>query len=134
MFNKEKALKISTITLSAVAVMDLIRGFMHTFNIMWASAYFAHIDPIPDSLILMNSFGIANLLSGFTYLLVLKKAKYLSPYLLGLIPFAYVLGIISLKVNNITGEAAFNGKYMMFVYLGICALVSIYYFVSAKKE
>lgn len=37
MFSKDKALKIAIITLSIIAGVDLIRAFMHTFNIWWAS-------------------------------------------------------------------------------------------------
>lgn len=132
MFKKKIALKINTRVLGALAILDLIRGYMHTFNINWASANIAKIDPIPDSLMLMGSFGISNFLTGFIYLLIIWKAKQLAPYILLLIPFSYVLGIIGLKIQNVQMEAEFNGQYMMHVYLILCALTGVYYFVASN--
>jgi len=105
---------------------------MHTFNINWASANIAKIDPIPDSLMLMGTFGISNFLTGFIYLLILWKAKKLAPYVLILIPISYVLGIMGLKMQHVQMQAEFNGQYMMRVYLILCALTSIYYFIALK--
>jgi hypothetical protein len=134
MYNKKTALKVSTILLFAIALLDIVRGFMHTFNINWAAENIAKIEAIPDSMMLMGSFGMSNFLTGFIYLLILWKVKNLTPYILGLIPIAYGLGIIGLKLQGIAMDAEFNGQYMMFVYLGLCALTSIYYFLSSKKE
>ncbi len=138
MFTKEKALKISVVTLAIIACLDLLRGYMHTFNIWWASENVAHMTQTADTMQLMNSFGITNLLTGFIFILILIKAKELSPYVLIIIPFSYVLGIISF---NITGVAAmmttateWNGKYFMFVYLTVITLIGINYFVSAIRE
>ena len=136
MFKKETALKIAVITLGIIAGVDIIRGLMHTFFIMFASENIAHMTQTPDTLNLMNVFGIANLLSGVTYILIVKKAKELAPYMLMLIPITYVVGMIS---SNITGVAAmqtsaWNGQYMMFVYLAIAALVGINYFISSARE
>ena len=129
MLNTKTALKINTFVLFLIGVIDIIRGFMHTYNIRWASANIAKIEPIPDSLLLMGAFGISNFLTAFVYFLICWKAKHLSPYVLLLIPFSYMLGFIGLKVENVTPNAEFNGQYMMMVYLGICTVVAIYYFV-----
>jgi len=134
MHNKKTALKISTILLFAIALLDIVRGFMHTFNINWSAENIAKIEAIPDSMILMGSFGMSNFLTGFIYLLILWKAKNLTPYILAIIPIAYGLGIIGLKLQGIAMDAEFNGQYMMFFYLGSCVLTSIYYFLSLKKE
>lgn len=134
MYNKKTALKVSSLLLLAISLLDIIRGFMHTFNIYWAAENIAKIEAIPDSMILMGSFGMSNFLTGFIYLLILWKAKNLAPHVLALIPIAYGLGIIGLKLQGIAMESEFNGQYMMFVYLGLCALTSIYYFLSSKKE
>lgn len=138
MFTKEKALKISIVTLAIIACLDLLRGYMHTFNIWWASENVAHMTQTADTMQLMNSFGITNLLTGFIFILILIKAKELSPYVLIIIPFSYLLGIISF---NITGVAAmmttateWNGKYFMFVYLTVITLIGINYFVSVIRE
>ena len=134
MFNKKRALKLSILFLYAIALLDIIRGFMHTFNINWAAENIAKIEAIPDSMILMGSFGMSNFLTGFIYLLVLRKAKHLTPYVLAFIPLAYGLGIVGLKLQGISMDAEFSGQYMMFVYLGLCALISLNYFASSRKE
>lgn len=134
MFNKKIALTISTVLLTFIAILDLVRGFMHTFNINWAAENIAKIEPIPDSLILMGSFGMSNFLTGFLYLLILTKTKHLVPYVLVLIPLAYGLGIMGPKLQGIQMQSDFNGKYMMYVYLGLCVITALYSFISSKKE
>lgn len=136
MFKKEKALKIATIMLILVAIMDLFRGYMHTFNIWWASENIAHMSQTADTMFLMNTFGISNLLTGCIYLLIVFKAKKLAPYILTIIPATYAVGLIS---SNITGVAAmqvseWNGQYMMYVYLAVTALIGINYFIAAARE
>jgi hypothetical protein len=134
MFSKEKALKISIVYLWGIALLDLVRGFLHTFNILWANATFAQMEPNPDSLMMLGAFGISNILTGFLYLLILKKAKHLAPYVLAIIPISYISGSIGLKLEGIQAESSFYGKYMMLVYLGLCILFAAYYFISVIKE
>lgn len=136
MFTKEKSLKIAVVTLTLVAFLDLFRGFMHTFNIWYASENIAHMTQTPDTMFLMNTFGISNLLTGGIYLLVVKKSKELAPYLLIIIPVAYVIGVISAKFTGISQMqiSQWNGQYMMYVYLSIVALVGINYFVASKRN
>ncbi len=137
MFSKDKALKIAIITLSIIGGVDLFRGFMHTFNIWWASENIAHMSQTADTMFLMNTFGISNLLTGFIYILVVIKAKDIVPHILLLVPAAYVLGIIS---NHMTGVAAmqstteWNGQYMMQVYLIIIGLIGLNYFIASFRE
>ena len=40
----EKRLKIASYVLIAVGIVDLIRGFMHTFNIQYAATNIAQVD------------------------------------------------------------------------------------------
>jgi len=136
MFKKETALKIAVVTLIIIALMDLIRGYMHTANIWYASENIAKMTQTADTMNLMNSFGISNLLTGCIYLLIILKAKELSPYVLVIIPVTYLIGIIS---SNLTGVAAmqvseWNGKYMMYVYLAATALIGINYFISVARH
>ncbi|MEL7120400.1 MAG: hypothetical protein AAFO07_13200, partial [Bacteroidota bacterium] len=93
----------------------------------------AGIEPIEDSLLLMGAFGISNFLSGFIYFLVIWKARDLVPYLLLLIPFSYLVGGMGIKYQNIQPEAPFVGQYMMSIYLIICLITGIAYFLSKKK-
>lgn len=132
MFHKEFTLKLNAIVLSLLALMDLFRGYMHTFNIKWASAHVAQIAPNPDSLFLMGAFGMSNFLTGFIYLIIVWKAKHIAPYVLLVIPVAYLLGLLGLQQQGVHMESAFNGQYMMYVYLGICFITSIFYFTAKK--
>ena len=136
MFKRETALKVAVVTLVIVAIMDLFRGYMHTANIWYASENIAKMTQTADTMNLMNFFGISNLLTGCIYLLIILKAKELSPYVLVIIPVTYLIGIIS---SNLTGVAAmqvseWNGKYMMYVYLAATALIGINYFISAARH
>ncbi|MEM7182037.1 MAG: hypothetical protein AAF518_14060 [Spirochaetota bacterium] len=123
-----KLLNFSANLLLGLGILDLFRGFMHTFNIMWASQNVAKIEPLPDSLVLMGAFGISNYLTGAIYILVWKKAKFLAPYILGLIPMTYLLGAIGLQFAGVEAQAEFKGKYMMLVYNGLCMITAVTYF------
>lgn len=135
MFKKETALKIAVITLCVIACVDIIRGLMHTFFIMYASENIAQMTQTPDTLQLMNTFGIANLLSGATYILIVKKAKELSPFMLLIIPLVYLVGIISANISGIAAmqTSAWNGQYMLYVYWTVCIVVGVNYFISAAR-
>ncbi len=136
MFKKETALKIAVITLGVIAGVDIIRGLMHTFFIMYASENIAQMTQTADTLNLMNTFGIANLLSGAMYILIVKKAKELSPYMLTIIPLTYFVGIISARMTGVAAmqTSAWNGQYMLFVYWTVCIVVGLNYFISAARN
>lgn len=137
LFTKEKALKIAVITLFIVAGADIVRGFMHTFNVWWASENIAEMTQTADTMQLMITFGISNYLTGFIYILIGLKAKDIAPYVLILIPISYLLGIISGEttgVNAMGGETAWNGMYMLYVYWTVITLIAVNYFASYYKE
>lgn len=136
MFNKKLSLKLTTITLLILAAVDLVRGFLHTFNIWYASENIAKMTQTADTLHLMNIFGVSNFLTAFIFIIVALKAKEITPYVLSAIPISYGLGMLS---SNITGVAAmqnseWNGQYMMYIYLGATVLISLNYFISAFRE
>jgi len=135
-FSKDGALKLAVIVLVILGAMDLIRGFMHTFNIWWASENFAHMSQTADTMSLMNTFGISNYLTGVIYLLIARKAKELTPYILMIIPGTYGLGIISSHVTGVAAmqTSAWNGKYMLFVYWAICLVAGINYFAASRRS
>lgn len=137
MFTKEKALKIAVITLFVVAGVDIIRGYMHTFNIWWASENIAQMTQTADTMHLMITFGISNFLTGFIYILIGVKAKDIAPYVLILIPISYLLGIISghtTGVSEMASSTAWNGMYMLYVYWTVITLISVNFFVADYKE
>jgi hypothetical protein len=134
MFTKERMLRINIIYLWGLAILDLVRGFLHTFNINWANATFAQMESNPDGLMMLGAFGISNILTGLLFILILKKDKTLAPYVLAIISIAYVSGAIGLKLQGIQGDSSFYGKYMMFVYLGASIVLSLLYFGVVYRQ
>ena len=132
MLSKSLSLKINTIVLIVIAIVDIIRGFMHTYNINYASANIAKIDPHHDALYLLGVFGMSNFLTAFIYLIIVWKAKHITPYILFIIPFAYLVGIVGLRTQDVQMQSEFNSQYMMFGYFTICLLTSLLYFTSKK--
>lgn len=134
---KKDIYKLPSIVLFVLGLLDLLRGFMHTFLIHFAADFFAKLDfsyAGDNQLFLLGTFGMSNILTGILYLLVSKKAKQLSPYVLIIIPFSYAMGLIGLRVASVKGNAEFNGKYMMIVYLLVCVGVFVNFMVQKSKE
>jgi hypothetical protein len=122
---------LTSIVLLIIGCIDLLRGFLHTFQVNWASSTFAHLDLTvarSDQLWLLGTFGISNILTGLLYILISRKAKELSPYVLLIIPIAYLLGIIGLRSSGIVPDADFLGKYLLVFYLGACVATSAIFF------
>lgn len=134
MLTKEKAIHLSVVVLFLAASIDMIRGFMHTFQVRHAAVNLAGIEPISDSLVLMSAFGMSNFLTGSIYYLVIWKARHLAPYILLLIPLSYFLGGMGMRFQNVQLESAFVGQYMMAKYLGVCLITALAYFVLARKK
>ena len=132
MITKELSLKISSITLVLAGLMDLRRGYAHTYNVEYSAVNLAGIEPISDSLVLMSAFGISNFLTGLIYLLIVWKARQLAPYVLLLIPFSYFVGGLGMRLSNVQLESQFIGQYIMAVYLAICLLAGLQYFIIKK--
>ena len=132
MLKRDIALKINLVVLFLAGLMDMRRGIAHTFQVRYSVVNLAGIEPIPDSLVLMGAFGISNFLTGLIYFLIIWKAKPIAPYVLLLIPVSYFLGGMGLAYQNVTGDGEFVGRYMMAIYLSICLLASVLYFVSRK--
>jgi uncharacterized membrane protein len=132
MIKKEKALKINVIVLLLAGLMDLRRGIAHTFNVRYSAENLAGIELIPDSLYLMGAFGISNFLTGLLYLLVIWKAKNLVPYILLIIPISYTIGGLGIAYQKVQPDSAFIGQQIMFVYLSICLIASLIYFLAKR--
>ena len=108
--------------------VDVLRGFMHTFLLTWSATNVAKLNMAlesSDQVFLLGVFGISNFLTGFIFLLISKKARELSPYILILIPLTYLLGLLGIWSGNVFGQAAFQGKYFLLVYFGICIITFI---------
>ena len=119
-----------------LGIYDLIRGFMHTFLLHWSGVHIAGFNsattPV-DQFYMLGTFGISNFLTGFIYILVSRKAPQLSPYILGLIPTSYLLGLLGIWSNGIHGTSAYGGQYLMYIYFGICIGSLAIYLLKDKK-
>ena len=127
---KLTSLDLLAVVLFLAAVMDLIRGYMHTFNVRDAAINVAGIGADPNGMFVLGAFGISNFLTAFIYFLIIWKAKHLIPYVLFLIPVSYFFGGAGIAYANIQPEAPFLGQYMMRIYLIICLVASVSYFFS----
>ncbi len=119
-----------------IGCYDVLRGFMHTFILKWSAANFAKFDlaTVPqDQIFMLGVFGISNFLTGFIFLLISRKARELSPYVLIIIPAAYLLGLIGITSGGIRGQAAFDGKYLMMVYFSICIVTFVIFWFQRRK-
>lgn len=117
--------RLPSTVLFILGTIDIIRGFMHTFNIHWAATNIANLDltmAAQDQLFLLATFGISNFLTGFLFILISWKAKKITPYVIILIPLTYLLGIIAIKTAGIQKAAEFNGQYFMLGYLAACVI------------
>lgn len=134
MLNSTRLLKLATVVAAVLGVIDLIRGAVHTFFIREIAVVASGIDPHPDALVLMSAFGISNFLTGFLLILIALKARQLVPHVLLLIPIAYLLGSLGMRLSQVTLESAFNGQYMMRIYLVVSLTTATVYFVTRKLE
>jgi hypothetical protein len=132
MFNKRILLKINVVILFLAGVMDIIRGYAHTFNVRFSAEKRAGIEPLADSLYLMGAFGISNILTGLLYFLVIWKARNLTPFVLIIIPISYLIGGLGIAYQNVQPEAPFVGQHMMAVYL-VSAWLQAYYISMSKN-
>jgi hypothetical protein len=112
--------------------LDLIRGFIHTFLLEFAATNIAGLDlstsQAGDLLQLMDAFGISNYLTGVMLILIGWRARPLALAMLGIIPVAYILGIIGIRINAADyapSQAAWGGAVPMLVYLGISGITFI---------
>ena len=129
--------KLSSNVLFILGLVDLIRGLFHTFFIHQANDIFAHMDLSTngqDLLTLLSAFGISNFLTGLIFILISRKAKDLSIYILALIPLSYLLGVIGMRFAGITPQSDFLGRFFMFVYLGVCVLTVAWEYWRSRRS
>jgi pimeloyl-ACP methyl ester carboxylesterase len=119
--------------LAALGIIDIFRGVAHTFAIHWAANTVAQMEPHPDALFLMGVFGSSNLLTGGLFLLIAWKAPQIAGWVLGLVPAAYVIGILGLQYNDVTAQSPFNAKYMMGLYFALCLVVFAFFLYSRRR-
>ncbi|TVR57293.1 MAG: hypothetical protein EA426_12310 [Spirochaetaceae bacterium] len=132
--NSSRPVTVARNVLIVLGVIDLVRGIMHTFVLNWAAENIARIAPHPDALMLLGVFGNSNLLTGALYLLVALKAREIAGYILGIIPVAYLVGVVGIRLNGVSMQSEFNGKYMMLVYFVVCIVTFVYFIAARRRE
>ena len=116
----------------ALGCLDLVRGFMHTILLEYAAGNIAGLDLSSsvaiDLLQLMGVFGISNYITGVMLILLGWKARPLALTMLGVIPAAYMVGMLGIHFNS-SGYAATQGTWggapMMMGYMVICIVTFI---------
>jgi hypothetical protein len=123
--------------LFGLGLYDLLRGFMHTFMLLWSGINVAGFDaettPV-NQFFMLGTFGISNFLTGFIFLLISRRSPELSPFVLGIIPGAYLLGLIGIWSNDIHGTSTYAGQYLMYVYFTICLGTLAYFLVKERRS
>ena len=121
--------KFVSIVAIILGCLDLIRGFLHTILLEFAATNIAGFDLSTalagDLLQVMGVFGISNYLTGIMLILIGWKARPLALAMLGVIPVAYAIGIVGIKLNSAgyaPSQADWGGIPMMIVYLAISAI------------
>ncbi len=110
------------VVLACLGVIDLVRGFLHTFVVEHSAVHVAGMDLSQaggNQLMLLGAFGISNFLTGALFIAVAWKARQLVPAVLLIAPLAYVLGFIALRLNHVSPQAAFPGRWFMLGYLTV---------------
>jgi len=124
--------KFVWVVLIVLGSIDLVRGFMHTVALEYAALNIAGLDlttsTAAEQLRLLGTFGISNWITGVTFILIALKAKDLSIYIMGLIPVAYGLSGIAMRINTAgytETTANWGGLYMMVPYLLVCGITFV---------
>jgi hypothetical protein len=128
--------KVPSRVFLGLGTYDLLRGFMHTFLLKWSGINIAGFNPEStpiDQFFMLGTFGISNFLTGFIYILISRRSPELSPYVLGLIPTSYLLGLIGIWSSGIRGTSTYGGQYLLHVYFGICIATLIYFVLNKRK-
>ena len=115
----------ASLVLACMGIIDLVRGFLHTFMVQHSAVHVAGMDLSQDGgnqLMLLGAFGISNFLTGALFIAVAWKARQLVPAVLLIAPAAYLLGFIALRLNHVSPEAAFPGRWFMLCYLSVSFL------------
>jgi hypothetical protein len=136
--------KFVSIVVIILGCLDVVRGFIHTILLEYAATNIAGLDLSTslagDLLQLMGVFGISNYLTGVMLILIGWKARQLALAMLGVIPAAYAIGTIGIKLNSAgyaVSQADWGGMLMMLVYMGICIvtfIAGVWVTQSQKKE
>ncbi len=111
---------------------DLTRAILYTLHLELSALHLSKISlSVTDSahlLHLLGLFGAFNYIISFMLILTAFMARRLALILLAIIPFAYGMGLLTIKLNAAQyhiAQAGFRSMIPLFVYLSICLLTFI---------
>lgn len=143
MYKEEKQVpKFVWIVLIFLGCIDLLRGFMHTVLLEYAAINIAGLDlstsTATEQLRLLGTFGISNWVTGVLFILIGLKAKQISIHVMGLIPLAYGLSMIAIRLNLLnypSTQAEWGGMNMLVPYLILATITFLtgVYVMKFKK-
>lgn len=130
---------------SVVALMlgayDLVRGFMHTILLEYSAGHLAKLNmenpAIRDLLQLLGAFGISNYITGIMLILLAIKARELALIMLGIIPAAYFIGVVSIKIygrHYPPTATAWEGAPLLLLCLGVYLLTFILGVIKTQQN
>lgn len=129
---KTQVPKFVWVVLFVLGCIDLVRGFMHTVLLEYSALNIAGLDlttsTAAEQLRLLGAFGISNWVTGALFILIALKAKNISIHVIGIIPLAYGLSSIAMKINTsdyTQTTANWGGMSMMVPYLAICVITFV---------
>lgn len=129
---KTQVPKFVWVVLLILGCIDLIRGFMHTVLLEYSALNIAGLDlttsTAAEQLRLLGAFGISNWVTGAIFILVALKAKNISIHVMGIIPLAYGLSSIAMRINTsgyAQTTANWGGMNMMIPYLLVCVVTFV---------
>jgi hypothetical protein len=132
--------KFVSIVAIALGSLDIVRGFSHTILLEHAATNIAGLDlstaQAGDLLQLMATFGISNYLTGTMLILLGWKARPLALVMLGVIPLAYLIGGLTLRIHAAgyaASQAAWGGVPMMTGYLLVSLITFIVGVIRSRK-
>ena len=114
---------------------------MHTLLLEYAATNIAGLDLSTslagDLLQLLGTFGISNYVTGVMLILIGWKARPLALTMLGVLPVAYVLGLVGIRVHSVgyaPSQAAWGGAPMMIGYLALCIITFVAGSLRARSK
>ncbi|MDX2345878.1 MAG: hypothetical protein QNK11_03270 [Legionella sp.] len=122
---------VSIITL-LLGCYDLFRAIQYTLHLELSALYISKINlstfDLANLLHLLGVFGASNYIISLMLILTAFMARRLALIMLAIIPFAYGMGILTIKLNAAEyhlAQAAWEGTVPMLIYLGICVVTFI---------
>jgi len=132
--------KFVSIVAFALGCIDILRGFTHTILLDFAATNVAGLDlstpQAGDLLQLLATFGISNYLTGMMLILMGWKARPLALAMLGVIPVAYLIGMLALRLTSIgysPSQATWGGIPLMMGYVLTSAIAFLAGVIRSRK-